>query len=63
MHRIFTLLKDSDANEVFEKPILSTLATWLPKTEKFIKLVEKTIDFDAISEGVFLGGNSKAYKS
>ena len=54
LHRIFTLIKDSDANEVFEKPILSTLAAWLPKTEKFIKLVEKTIDFDAISEGVFL---------
>ena len=54
MHRIFTLLKDSDASEAFEKPILSTLAAWLPKTEKFIKLVEKTIDFDSISEGVFL---------
>ena len=54
LHRIYTLLKESDAGGVFEKPILSALSAWLPKTEKFIKLVEKTIDFDSVSEGDFL---------
>ena len=54
LHRIYTLLRESDAGGVFEKPILSALSAWLPKTEKFIKLVEKTIDFDSVSEGVFL---------
>ena len=53
LQKIFTVLKDSDTHEVFEEPILSTLATWLPKTEKFIRLVEKTIDFEAMSEGIF----------